>query len=51
MIQKQIAMAGAAPKERVAGLVDVVDESEDLLTMLLWQSGIQKFRLCSPRAI
>jgi hypothetical protein len=30
MIQKQIAMAGAAPKERVAGLVDVVDESEDL---------------------
>jgi hypothetical protein len=23
-------MAGAAPKERVAGLVDVVDESEDL---------------------
>jgi hypothetical protein len=30
MIQKKIAMAGAAPKERVAGLVDVVDESEDL---------------------
>jgi hypothetical protein len=30
MIQKQIAMAGAAPKERVAGLVDVADESEDL---------------------
>jgi hypothetical protein len=30
MIQKQIAMAGAAPKERVAGLIDVVDESEDL---------------------
>jgi hypothetical protein len=30
MIQKQIAMAGAALKERVAGLVDVVDESEDL---------------------
>jgi hypothetical protein len=30
MIQKQIAMAGATPKERVAGLVDVVDESEDL---------------------
>jgi hypothetical protein len=30
MIQKQIAMAGAAPKEHVAGLVDVVDESEDL---------------------
>jgi hypothetical protein len=30
MIQKQMAMAGAAPKERVAGLVDVVDESEDL---------------------
>jgi hypothetical protein len=30
MIQKQIAMAGAAPKERVAGLVDIVDESEDL---------------------
>jgi hypothetical protein len=30
MIQKQIAMAGAAPKERVAGLVDAVDESEDL---------------------
>jgi hypothetical protein len=29
MIQKQIAMAGAAPKERVAVLVDVVDESED----------------------
>jgi hypothetical protein len=30
MIQKQISMVGAAPKERVAGLVDVVDESEDL---------------------
>jgi hypothetical protein len=30
MIQKQIAMAGASPKERVAGLVDVVDESKDL---------------------
>jgi hypothetical protein len=30
MIQKQIAMAVAAPKERMAGLVDVVDESEDL---------------------
>jgi hypothetical protein len=30
LIQKQIAMADAAPKERVAGLVDVVDESEDL---------------------
>jgi hypothetical protein len=30
MIQKEIAMAGAASKERVAGLVDVVDESEDL---------------------
>jgi hypothetical protein len=30
MIQKEIAMADAAPKERVAGLVDVVDESEDL---------------------
>jgi hypothetical protein len=30
MIQKQIAMAGVALKERLAGLVDVVDESEDL---------------------
>jgi hypothetical protein len=30
MIQKEIAMANAALKERVAGLVDVVDESEDL---------------------
>jgi hypothetical protein len=30
MIQKHIAMAGEAPKERLAGLVDVVDESEDL---------------------
>jgi hypothetical protein len=30
MIQKQVSMAGVAPKERVAGLVDVVDESEDL---------------------
>jgi hypothetical protein len=30
MIQKEIAMADAAPKERVAGLVDVVDDSEDL---------------------
>jgi hypothetical protein len=30
MIQKEIAMADAAPKERVAGLVDVVDGSEDL---------------------
>jgi hypothetical protein len=30
MIQKQIAMASTAPKERVAGLVDVVDETEDL---------------------
>jgi hypothetical protein len=30
LIQKEIALANAAPKERVAGLVDVVDESEDL---------------------
>jgi hypothetical protein len=30
MIQKEIAIADAAPKERVAGLVDVVDKSEDL---------------------
>jgi hypothetical protein len=30
LIQKEIVMADAAPKERVAGLVDVVDESEDL---------------------
>jgi hypothetical protein len=30
MIQKQIAMAGTTSKERVVGLVDVVDESEDL---------------------
>jgi hypothetical protein len=30
LIQKDIAMADAAPKERVAGLVDVVDESESL---------------------
>jgi hypothetical protein len=30
LIQKEIAMANAAPKERVAGLVDVVDESENL---------------------
>jgi hypothetical protein len=30
LIQKEIAMSDAAPKERVAGLVDVVDESEDL---------------------
>jgi hypothetical protein len=30
LIKKEIAMADAAPKERVAGLVDVVDESEDL---------------------
>jgi hypothetical protein len=30
LIQKEIAMADAAPKERVAGLVDVVDELESL---------------------
>jgi hypothetical protein len=30
MIQKQIAMASTAPKERVADLVDVVDETEEL---------------------
>jgi hypothetical protein len=30
MIQKEIAMADAAPKERVAGLVDIMDESKDL---------------------
>jgi hypothetical protein len=30
LIQKEIAMADAAPKERVAGLVDVMDESESL---------------------
>jgi hypothetical protein len=30
LIQKEIAMADAAPRERVAGLVDVVDESGDL---------------------
>jgi hypothetical protein len=30
MIQKQIAMASSAPTERVAGLVDVTDETEEL---------------------
>jgi hypothetical protein len=30
LIQKEIVMADAAPKERVASLVDVIDESEDL---------------------
>jgi hypothetical protein len=30
MIQKQIAMASTAPTERVAGLVDVVEETEEL---------------------
>jgi hypothetical protein len=30
MIQKHIAMAYTAPKERVAGLVDVMDETENL---------------------
>jgi hypothetical protein len=30
LIQKEIAMADTAPKQRVAGLVDVVDESESL---------------------
>jgi hypothetical protein len=30
LIQKEIAMADTAPKERVAGLVDVVDELESL---------------------
>jgi hypothetical protein len=30
LIQKEISMADASPKERVASLVDVVDESEDL---------------------
>jgi hypothetical protein len=30
MIQKQIAMANSAPTERVAGLVDVIDETEEL---------------------
>jgi hypothetical protein len=30
MIQKQIVMADTAPKEHVAGLVDVVDETEEL---------------------
>jgi hypothetical protein len=27
MVQKQIAMASSAPKERVASLVDVIDET------------------------
>jgi hypothetical protein len=30
MIQKQIAMASSAPKERVAGLMDVIDKMEEL---------------------
>jgi hypothetical protein len=30
MIQKQIMMAGPAPAHRVAGLVDVIDETEEL---------------------
>jgi hypothetical protein len=30
MIQKHIAMAYTAPKERVTGLVDVMDETENL---------------------
>jgi hypothetical protein len=30
MIQTQIAMAGSSPKKRITGLVDVVDETEEL---------------------
>jgi hypothetical protein len=30
MIQKQIAMASIGSKERVVGLVDIVDETEEL---------------------
>jgi hypothetical protein len=30
MIQKKIAMASSAPKERVAGLVDVIDETKEM---------------------
>jgi hypothetical protein len=30
MIQKQIAMAGLAPTERVTDLVDIIDDSEEL---------------------
>jgi hypothetical protein len=30
MIQKQIMMAGPSPVERIAGLVDVIDEAEEL---------------------
>jgi hypothetical protein len=30
MIQKQISMASSAPTERIAGLVDVIDETEEL---------------------
>jgi hypothetical protein len=52
LIQKDIAMAEAAPKGRMAGLVDVVDESESLCYIddvwTLDQKKDQTYRCRSP---
>jgi hypothetical protein len=51
LIQKDIAMAEAAPKGRVAGLVDIVDESESLcylMTTPLDQKKVQMYHCRSP---
>jgi hypothetical protein len=45
-------MASIAPKERVAGLVDIVDETEDLAILmmtLLWRSEIKKSCFAAPK--
>jgi hypothetical protein len=53
LIQKEIAMADAAPKERVAGLVDVVDELESLCYIdddTTQQKKVQMYLFRSPNA-
>jgi hypothetical protein len=48
MIQKQIAMANSAPTERVAGLVDVIDETEELC--YCWRLIIVSKFVCDSQA-
>jgi hypothetical protein len=50
LIQKEISMADAAPKERVAGLVDVVDESESLCYIDDDTTRVEKKSRCTSSA-
>jgi hypothetical protein len=50
MIQKQIMMAGLAPAQRVAGLVDVIDEAEELC-YIDDNIPVEKPTICLPDSV